>query len=79
MEEDLSEAKEELANELLSNSMEQEKWFKSLQKDTKELFVQHTFMVLTQDRILREIHSQSQLIVFLSLSKKKTHTFKNWP
>ena len=37
-------------------------WFKNLDEEVKELFVQHTLLVLTQDKILARLESMENLV-----------------
>ena len=37
-------------------------WFKNLDEEVKELFVQHTLLVLTQDKILARLESMENIV-----------------
>ena len=62
MEGDLSEVQEDLIKRIIASNLKSKEWFEKLENDMKDLFVRHSYLAMTQGRILKKIEGMNERV-----------------
>ena len=62
MEGDLSEVQEDLIKRIIASNLKTKEWFEKLENDMKDLFVRHSYLAMTQGRILKKIERMNERV-----------------